>query len=61
MSELDQAILDALLRSQGVALDAPALRAATEWVRVWAREWRRVQDLDLGEEDLPAPLWCWPP
>ncbi len=45
----------------GAVPDDRTLRAVEEWRRAWRREWERVESLDLGEEDPPAPLWCWPP
>ncbi len=45
----------------GAAPDDQTLRAVEGWRRAWRREWERVESFDLGDEDLPAPLWCWPP
>jgi len=45
----------------GVVPDEETLRAVEEWRSAWRREWERVESFDLGDEDPPAPLWCWPP
>ncbi|MBI3974850.1 MAG: hypothetical protein HY334_00485 [Armatimonadetes bacterium] len=48
-------------RAPEAPLDAATLRAVEAWHRAWSREWEKVRALDLRPEDLPAPLWCWPP
>ncbi len=50
-----------LLAEQQILVDDETLRAVEEWRRAWLREWERVRAFDLRDEDLPAPLWCWPP
>lgn len=53
--------LEALLRAQGIELDDAALEAVRRWRVAWMKEWEHVRRLALSDEDLPAPLWCWPP
>ncbi|HEV8340205.1 MAG TPA: hypothetical protein VGR25_11210 [bacterium] len=57
----DDAILRRQLEEQSFPLDAATLQAVTAWHAAWRREWEHVRRLALGDEDLPAPLWCWPP
>lgn len=57
----DEAILRRLLEEQSMILEEATLQAVTAWHAAWRREWEHVRRLPLGEEDLPAPLWCWPP
>jgi hypothetical protein len=49
------------LAAQGLVLDDQTLRAVEAWRRAWTQEWERVRAFTLRDEDLPAPLWCWPP
>ncbi len=57
----DRPAVGRLLADQQGRIDDETLRAVEEWHRAWLREWERVRALDLRDEDLPAPLWCWPP
>lgn len=51
-----------LLQVQGIQLDEATLAAVLRWREAWLKEWdHHVRRLALGDEDLPAPLWCWPP
>jgi hypothetical protein len=50
-----------LLQVQGIQLDEATLAAVLRWREAWLKEWDHVHRLALGDEDLPAPLWCWPP
>ena len=50
-----------LLQTQGIELDEATLAAVLRWRAAWMKEWDYVRRLALGDEDLPAPLWCWPP
>ncbi len=50
-----------LLADQGMLVSDETLRAVEEWHGAWLREWAQVRAFDLRDEDLPAPLWCWPP
>ncbi len=49
-----------LLRSQGVELDDASLAAVLRWREAWMKEWEHVRRLAIGDEELPAALWCWP-
>jgi len=57
----DRQAVERLLAEQQILVDDETRRAVEEWHRAWLREWTRVQAFDLRDEDLPAPLWCWPP
>lgn len=57
----EQRTIEELLAAAQVSVDDRILRAVVEWYRAWTREWEKVRAADLGEDDLPAPLWCWPP
>jgi len=56
-----QEALADLLQTQGIELDEATLAAVLRWREAWLKEWDHVRRLALGDEDLPAPLWCWPP
>ena len=57
----DRRAVERLLAEQQILVDDETLRAVEEWHRAWLREWTRVWAFHLRDEDLPAPLWCWPP
>lgn len=57
----DRTVIMELVGRVGAAVDETTLNAVAEWRRAWLREWERVQAYALRDEDLPAPLWCWPP
>ena len=57
----DRPAVERLLAEQQMLIDGETLRAVEGWHRAWLCEWERVRALDLRDEDLPAPLWCWPP
>ncbi len=57
----DRQAVERLLAEQQIVVDDETRRAVAEWHRAWLREWARVRTFDLRDEDLPAPLWCWPP
>ncbi len=56
-----QSLVALMLAASGVVIDEERLRAVEAWRRSWEREWEHVRTYDLTDEDLPAPLWCWPP
>ncbi len=56
-----QSLVALMLAASGVVIDEERLRAVEAWRRAWEREWERVRTYGLTDEDLPAPLWCWPP
>jgi len=57
----DQTVTREPVEDVSAGLDEATLRAVAEWRRAWLREWERVRQFPLCDEDLPAPLWCWPP
>ncbi len=60
-SMANPAPLERFLADQGLTVEPDTGRAVEEWHRLWLKEWERVRALRLHDEDLPAPLWCWPP
>ena len=45
----------------GLQADRGTLAAVEDWQRSWIRQWEAVRRLEMEDELLPAPLFCWPP